>query len=54
VADTNTYTADISDIIAEIENNGYYKDIDGTVLIGSDDKKKPLFDTLDDVDDLPF
>ena len=54
VADTNTYKADISDIIQEIENNGFYKDVDGTMLIGTDDKQKPLFNSIDDIDDLPF
>jgi hypothetical protein len=34
-----------------IAQNGFYKDTDGTMLIGVDDKKKPLFDGPDD---LPF
>ena len=42
---------DTSDIRAEIERKGFYKDSDGTLIIGTDDKKKPLFN---DVDDLPF
>jgi hypothetical protein len=48
---TGTYDYDTSDFRASIEQNGYYKDQDGTVLIGCDDKQKPLFD---EVDDLPF
>lgn len=47
----NTYEYDTSDIRAAIEQNGYYKEDDGTMLIGTDDKKKPLFN---DIDDLPF
>jgi len=48
---TNEYEYDTSDIRAEIERKGFYKDSDGTLIIGTDDKKKPLFN---DVDDLPF
>jgi hypothetical protein len=48
---TGTYDYDTSDFRASIEQNGYYKDQDGTILIGCDDKQKPLFD---EVDDLPF
>ena len=48
---THTYDYDTSDIKAMIAQNGFYKDIDGTMLIGVDDKKKPLFDGPDD---LPF
>lgn len=48
---TGTYTYDTSDFRAEIEQKGFYREADGTVLIGCDDKNKPLFDTTDD---LPF
>ncbi len=48
---THTYDYDTSDIKAMIAQNGFYKDTDGTMLIGVDDKKKPLFDGPDD---LPF
>lgn len=48
---TGNYDYDTSDFRASIEQNGYYRESDGTVLIGCDDKRKPLFDG---VDDLPF
>ena len=48
---TGTYDYDTSDFRAAIEQNGYYKDQDGSILIGCNDKRKPLFG---DVDDLPF
>ena len=48
---TNTYEYDTSDIRAEIEQKGFYKDSDGTLIIGTDDKEKPLFNGIDD---LPF
>ena len=48
---TGTYDYDTSDFRASIDQNGFYKEADGTVLIGADDKKKPLFDSLND---LPF
>jgi len=48
---TGTYIYDTSDFRAQIEQNGFYKEEDGTVLIGCDDKKKPLFNGLND---LPF
>lgn len=48
---SNTYDYDVSDIMASVRANGYYREKDGTMLIGTDDKKKPLFDGPDD---LPF
>lgn len=48
---TGTYEYDTSDFMMQIAQNGFYKEDDGTVLIGCDDKKKPLFDN---VNDLPF
>ena len=48
---TGTYDYDTSDFKAQIAQNGFYKESDGTVLIGCDDKRKPLFDSLND---LPF
>ena len=48
---THTYEYDTSDFKAQIDQNGFYKDQDGCVLIGCDDKNKPLFDTTND---LPF
>jgi hypothetical protein len=48
---TYTYDYDTSDFRAAIEQNGFYKEQDGTVLIGCDDKKKPLFNSIND---LPF
>lgn len=48
---TNSYIYDVSDFRIAIEENGFYKGTDGTILIGHDDKKKPLFDA---VKDLPF
>lgn len=48
---TNTYYYNTSDFDESIKQNGYYKDTDGSVLIGCDDKKKPLFNNIDD---LPF
>ena len=48
---TNTYDYDTSDFDAQIKQKGYYKDTDGSVLIGCDDKKKPLFDNFNE---LPF
>lgn len=46
---TGTYTHDISEILVTIEENGFYRDKDGTILIGTDDKNKDLFDTTDDL-----
>ncbi len=48
---TGTYEYDTSDFRAAIEQNGFYKEQDGTTLIGCDEKNKPLFDS---VNDLPF
>lgn len=48
---TGTFVYDTSDFQAQIAQNGFYKDSDGCVLIGCDDKNKPLFDSADD---LPF
>ena len=48
---TDEYEYDTSDFKAVIGKEGFYRDSDGSVLIGCDDKKKPLFDTADD---LPF
>lgn len=46
-----TYEYDTTDFRARLEQDGFYKDSDGSVLIACDDKRKPLFD---EVDDLPF
>lgn len=51
---TDTYEYDTSDIMAEIAQNGYYRDTDGAILVGVDDKNKPLFDSINDINDLPF
>ena len=48
---TDNYEYDTSDIMSMVKANGFYKEADGTILMGLDDKKKPLFD---DLDDLPF
>lgn len=53
----NTYEYDVSDFIACIEEKGYYKGIDGSYLVGNDDKNKPLFDSISQIkacQDLPF
>lgn len=50
----HTYNYNTSDIWASIEQNGFYREADGTTLIGLDDKMKPLFDDTNDIDDLPF
>lgn len=46
-----TFEYDKSYFITSIEQNGFYKEDDGTVLIGCDDKQKPLFNGIND---LPF
>lgn len=46
-----TFHRNLHKIKEAIEENGFYKDDNGTVIIGHDDRQKPLFDT---VDDLPF
>lgn len=52
---TNTYDYDMSDIRAAIEQNGFYEEDDGTLLVGLDDKKNPLIELpCDAPDDLPF
>jgi len=48
---TGTYDYDTTDFRATIEQKGFYKEDDGTILIGTDDKRKPLFDSTSD---LPF
>jgi hypothetical protein len=49
--ETGTYDYDMSDILHEVGMNGYYKESDGTMLIGLDDKGNLMYDPSDD---LPF
>lgn len=53
----NTYRYDVSDFVTCVNNKGFYKGIDGTYLVGNDDKNKPLYDTIAQIkacQDLPF
>lgn len=46
-----TYVYDFSEIMTEISQNGFYKDKDGIIFVGTEYNGKPLFNSIDD---LPF